>query len=95
VFGDSRVLRVQYDTPYVRNLPVRLTVLDANGSGGVVERRIHPEWGDPFVYEWLAFHEHVTARTQPSASPEDYRQDLELTAKMVELMAAAPAGAVA
>src|SRR3954453_14679779 len=31
VFGDRRVLRVQYDTPYVRNIPVRLLLLDANG----------------------------------------------------------------
>jgi predicted dehydrogenase len=88
VFGEHRTLRIQYDTPYVRNLPVRLIVLEANGRGGAVERRIHPEWGDPFVYEWLAFHDHVTRRTQPSASADDYRQDLELTGRMVELMAA-------
>jgi predicted dehydrogenase len=81
------VLRVQYDTPYVRNLPVRLTVLDANG-GGVVERRIHPEWGDPFVYEWRAFHDHVTTRTEPASSAADFRHDLELFAQMIELMAA-------
>lgn len=87
VFGATRVLRVQYDTPYVRNLPVRLTVLDAKG-GGVVERRIHPEWGDPFVYEWRAFHEHVTTRTQPASSAADFRYDLELFAQMIELMAA-------
>jgi predicted dehydrogenase len=89
VFGAARTLRVQYDTPYVRNLPVRLTVTDANGRGGVVERRVHPEWGDPFVHEWLAFHEHVLRRSQPSASAADFRQDLELFGQMVGLMAAA------
>ena len=91
VFGDKRVLRIQYDTPYVRNLPVRLTLLEANGRGGVVERHIHPEWGDPFVHEWRAFAQHVRERSEPAASAADYRNDLELFAEMVELMAASEA----
>jgi hypothetical protein len=33
VFGKERVLGVQYDTPYVRNLPIRLFVTEANGAG--------------------------------------------------------------
>ena len=90
VYGSERVLRVQYDTPYVRNLPVRLTLLDANGRGGVVERAVHPEWGDPFVAEWLAFADSVTQRGQPGASATDFRHDLELFAAMVELMSADP-----
>ena len=89
VFGERHKLRIQYDTPYVRNLPIRLTVLEANGRGGVVERAIQPEWGDAFVAEWLAFHRHVTERTQPSASAADFRHDLDLFGQMVELMAAA------
>jgi predicted dehydrogenase len=95
VFGDSKVLRVQYDTPYVRNLPVRLSVLEANGEGGLVERRIHPQWGDPFVHEWRAFHENVTTRTQPDSSPSDFRRDLELFGAMIELMAASARAGVA
>jgi predicted dehydrogenase len=91
VYGSERVLRVQYDTPYVRNLPVRLSLLDANGRGGLVERAVHPEWGDPFVAEWLAFADSVTQRTQPGASAADFRHDLELFAAMVELMSADPA----
>jgi predicted dehydrogenase len=88
VFGASKVLRVQYDTPYVRNLPVRLTVLDANAEGGAVERHIHPQWGDPFVHEWRAFRRNVTKRAQSESSASDFRRDLELFAEMIELMAA-------
>jgi predicted dehydrogenase len=91
VFGDRHTLRIQYDTPYVRNLPVRLTVTESNGRGGVVERRVHPEWGDPFAYEWRAFGRHVRERSQPAASAADYRNDLELFGDLVELMAAAKA----
>jgi predicted dehydrogenase len=95
VYGAERVLRVQYDTPYVRNLPVRLHVTEANGSGGLVERAIHPTWGDPFVSEWLAFADCVAQRRQPRASAADFRHDLELFGAMVELMSADPAEAVA
>jgi predicted dehydrogenase len=95
VYGSERVLRVQYDTPYVRNLPVRLMLLDANGRGGVVERAVHPEWGDPFVGEWLALADSVARREQPGASAADFRHDLELFAAMVELMSADPAETVA
>src|SRR4051812_18583139 len=89
VFGTARVLRVQYDTPYVRNLPIRLSVTAANGRGGVEVHTEHPEWGDAFTAEWLPLHDSIARRAEPSASPADFRRDLELFADMVELMAAA------
>lgn len=86
VYGEARVLRVQYDTPYVRNLPIRLHITEANGQGGVVERAEHPVWGDAFVAEWQAFHTNVVERRQPKTSPSDFRQDLELFHDMIALM---------
>jgi predicted dehydrogenase len=87
VFGTRHKLRIQYDTPYVRNLPIRLTVLEANGRNGISERTVLPEWGDPFVAEWLAFHECVTERKQPGASAADFRHDLDLFGAMIARMA--------
>ena len=86
VYGEEQVLRVQYDTPYVRNLPIRLIVTEANGRGGVVERAEHPAWGDPFVAEWQAFHENITGHRTPKTSPADFRLDLELFRDMIALM---------
>ena len=88
VYGERRVLRVQYDTPYVRSLPVRLYLTEANGRGGVVERAEHPAWGDPFVAEWQAFYTSVTQRRPPKTSPADFRQDLALIGEMITLMRA-------
>ena len=85
VYGRERVLRVQYDTPFVRNLPVRLWITEANG-GGVVERAEHPAWGDAFVAEWRAFHENIAKRRVPKTSPADFRQDLELFRDMIAMM---------
>lgn len=86
VYGKDRVLRVQYDTPYVRNLPIRLFITEANSSGGVVERVEHPAWGDAFVAEWQAFYQNVTEQRVPKTSPEDSRQDLELFRDIINLM---------
>ncbi len=55
VYGSQKVVRIQYDTPYVRNLPIRLFVSEDNGRGGVTELDSNPAWGDPFVAEWKAF----------------------------------------
>ena len=86
VYGVDKVLRVQYNTPYVRNLPITLTVTEANRRGGLVERSEHPVWGDAFVEEWRAFHHNVTTLTPPKTSPADFRQDLLLFREMINAM---------
>ena len=86
VYGQERVIRVQYDTPYVRNLPVRLVVTEANGRGGVTTVDAHPAWGDPFVEEWKAFYENVTKNQTPKTDPADFVLDLELFAEMARDM---------
>lgn len=86
VFSEKQVLRVQYDTPYVRNLPIRLFVTASNEAGGVSESSVHPAWGDPFVAEWQAFSEHITQGRTPKTDPADFRKDLELFTDMVGLM---------
>ena len=80
------VLRIRFDTPYVRNLPTRLTLLRTNRRGGVVEQRLQPSWSDPFVEEWRAFGESIRRGSEPKTSPQDFREDLELLVAMVALM---------
>ncbi|MBZ0294693.1 MAG: Gfo/Idh/MocA family oxidoreductase [Anaerolineae bacterium] len=81
----ERVVRVEYDTPYVRNLPIYLEVLDANGRHGVKRTRQHT-WSDPFVEEWLAFYDNVMNKKTPKTSPQDFRHDLELFQMMIDQM---------
>src|SRR5246127_3685219 len=35
VFAERKTIRVQYDTPYIRNLPIRVFTTEANGQCGV------------------------------------------------------------
>jgi predicted dehydrogenase len=86
VYGNEKVVRIQYDTPYVRNLPIRLFITEDNGRGGVTNVVSHPVWGDPFVAEWKTFYENVTENKAPKTGPADFAQDLELFAEMARLM---------
>ncbi|MBV8098186.1 MAG: Gfo/Idh/MocA family oxidoreductase [Verrucomicrobia bacterium] len=86
VFGEQKTLRVQYDTPYVRNLPIRVITTESNGEGGVTTIDAHPAWGDPFVAEWKAFYNNVTENRLPKSGPEDFLLDLELFTQMVQLI---------
>lgn len=87
VYTSGAVLRVEYDTPYVLNLPIRLRVLQVGGGGSGVSERVElPTWGDAFKLEWQAFYENITQGRTPKTSPQDFRQDLELFVAMIEKM---------
>jgi predicted dehydrogenase len=86
VFADQKVLRVEYDTPYVRNLPIRVFTMEANGQGGVSTIDSHPARGDPFVEEWKAFYKNVTENLKPKSEPVDFLLDLQLFEEMTRLM---------
>jgi predicted dehydrogenase len=86
VYGSEKVVRIQYDTPYVRNLPIRLFVTENSGRSGVTSLDMHPAWGDPFVAEWNAFYKNVTETRPPKTGPADFVHDLELFAEMTQLM---------
>ena len=86
VYSNDKVVRVQYDTPYVLNMPIRLFVTQANGRGGLVEQAVHPVWGDAFVSEWEALYDNITQQRTPKTSPSDFRLDLEIFKAMIEFM---------
>ena len=86
VYGDARIVRVQYNTPYVRNLPIELFVTETDAENAALRRALHPAWNDPFVAEWRAFYESVRSGTPSKTDAADFRQDLELFAQMIALM---------
>ncbi len=88
VLSPSRIVRVNFDTPYVRNMPGRLHVTDLDDAG-MARSASSLAWRDPFVLEWIAFHENVTQRKQPKTSLQDAREDLVLFKMMVDAMRAA------
>ena len=68
------------------HLPIRLILTEAHAKHGVVQKDIHPAWGDAFVSEWEAFYENVITGQMPKTSPADFRLDLELFQSMLQAM---------
>src|SRR6266849_4927560 len=77
VYGETKEIRVQYDTPYIRQLPTRLFINETQGET-FEEREIRPTFTDAYTMELLHFYEVVTKNTQPKTSAEDFLHDLDL-----------------
>jgi predicted dehydrogenase len=86
IYAGTKVVRVQYDTPYVRNLPAQLIVTEPNTSSGVTHSAGFATRQDAFVIEWTAFHDNITQRRTPRTSLADAREDLVLFRAMIERM---------
>jgi predicted dehydrogenase len=73
--------RINYDTPYIRNLPTRLeiTTSERNSTGTEV---IGPFYEDAFRVELEAFHRAVTTGEKPKTTLEDSLSDLRLFAEV-------------
>ncbi|MCY3780486.1 MAG: Gfo/Idh/MocA family oxidoreductase [Chloroflexi bacterium] len=87
IFGEDRVVRVDYDTPFVRNLPITLTVTESTDRMNNRRTVTHPGWGDAFTEEWRAFHHSVMSGQPPKTCPQDFREDLILYREMIQRMA--------
>jgi len=77
VYGETREIRVQYNTPYIRQLPTRLFLTETQGDA-YEEREVRPTFTDPYTIELLHFHEIVSHNTRPKTSAEDFLYDLDL-----------------
>ena len=77
VYGESKEIRVQYDTPYIRQLPTRLFINETQGEA-FEEREIRPTFTDPYTVELLHFYEVATHHVQPKTTAEDFLHDLDL-----------------
>jgi len=77
VYGETKEIRVQYNTPYIRHLPTLLFLNETHGEA-YEERVIRPTYTDAYTVELLHFYEIVTQHTQPKTSAEDFLHDLDL-----------------
>jgi predicted dehydrogenase len=83
---EQEVVRVRFDTPYVRHLPTTLEALGPAADGGTVRTKAHPAWEDPFEREWVAFHESVLGGERPKTGAADAALDLALMQSIVAAM---------
>jgi len=88
VYTPAEVIRIEYDTPYVRSMPGRLVVTDVDAAG-MARSSESLAWRDSFLIEWVAFYDSIVHGTPPKTTLADAREDLVLFRDMVRAMRSA------
>ncbi len=85
VYGETKEIRVQYDTGYIRQLPTRLILNETQGES-YEEREIRPTFTDPYTVELQHFYEVITHNVRPKTSAEDFLYDLDLFEMIIDAL---------
>lgn len=83
VYGSSKSLRIQYDTPYLRQLPTELHITETIGTA-LTQSVVRPTLTDPYRVELEHVHGVVCGTETVKTTPEDSRQDLVLFRWIIE-----------
>jgi predicted dehydrogenase len=87
VYGETKQIRVQYDTPYIRHLPTTLVIGETIGDA-YVETVRRPTFKDPYTHELEVFYDVATGKATPKTPPEDFVADLTLFREIVDVLRA-------
>jgi predicted dehydrogenase len=85
VYGETKLVKIQYDTPFIRHLPTTLTIQETIGDA-VSETVVVPTYTDPYTYELEHFHDVVVGNATTKTTPEDFIEDLRLFREIVEVL---------
>lgn len=77
VYSMSKSVRVQWDTPFVKGLPVTMHVSE-NVDGGLQERMVRKTYEDPYTLEMRALYDFVAHDKPVKTTPSDAALELEL-----------------
>ena len=83
VFSDTKQIKIQYDTPYIRQLPTTLSIKETIGDA-FEEKIIRPTFKDAYTEELEYFYDVVTQGKTPKTTPEDFKEDLKLFKMIVD-----------
>lgn len=75
VYGDSKSVRVEYDTPFIHGLPIKL-IMNETENGVFKETMFRHTYKNPFVIELEDFHRVIVTNGETKTTPEDFKNDL-------------------
>ncbi|KAH8548973.1 NAD-P-binding protein [Umbelopsis sp. PMI_123] len=87
VFGDSKRVKITYDTPYIKGLPIKVTVQEDDGQGGYKETILRPTYKDPYTLEMEALYKAIIGKEPIKTTPADAKEDLEIFRQMMDKLA--------
>lgn len=77
VYSANKVVRVQYDTPYVKGLPVTMHIAE-NADGVYKESTIRKSYEDPYTLEMKKLWKVVVEGDPVKTTAEDALKDTEM-----------------
>src|SRR5690606_6455667 len=77
VFSDTKQIKIQYNTPYIPQLPTTLSNKETIGEE-LEEKTIRPTFIDAYTVELEYLYDVVTQGKTPKTTPEDFKEDLNL-----------------
>ena len=77
VYSLKKSVRVQYDTPFIRGLPVTMHIHE-NVGGAYRETMVRRTYEDPYTLELKELYEMVVNGVQPKTTAADAREDLKI-----------------
>ena len=77
VYSMTKSVRVQWDTPFIKGLPVTMHVSE-NIGGGLQERMVRKTYEDPYVLEMKALYDSVAHNKPVKTTAADAAHELEL-----------------
>jgi predicted dehydrogenase len=87
IFGDSKRVKITYDTPYIKGLPIKVTIQEDDGQGGYKETVLRPTYKDPYTLELEALYNAIIGKEPLKATPTDAKQDLEIFQQIMDKLA--------
>lgn len=80
VFSKTKQVKVKWDTPFIKGLPVIMVVReDVNGSGPLKETTVTKTYEDPYTLELRELYALATEGKPVKTTVEDAAQDLKIS----------------
>jgi hypothetical protein len=76
-------VKVQYDTPYVKGLPITMTVCEKD-EDGYKETVVRKTYEDPYTIEFKKFHDLVVNGVEVKTTASDAANDLTIFAMIMK-----------
>ncbi|KAL3426847.1 myo-inositol 2-dehydrogenase [Phlyctema vagabunda] len=78
IFGEKKTVSIQYDTPYIKALPIVVKIQELNDSGEATNREILSSYEDAYTVEMQGMHDAFVAGKEIKTTAADALNDLKL-----------------
>jgi len=84
IYGKNKTVSIQYDTPYIKGLPIKVKVDETNEHGEAVSKEILSSYEDAYTAELKEMHACFTQGKEIKTSAKDPVEDLRLSKMIFE-----------